>query len=132
MALNSHCASCGTSMGPEDNDGAITQPEKCARCRQPAEESENPFALKNRRIKALDMASVIDRNALAQQPPIDPYDQAGRIWLASTGWSDEVWLGIAKRAGYKSDKTPGASTRKLVREIYEGRAKAPVSNQVAS
>ncbi len=86
----------------------------------------------NRQRKALAMAAVIDRNALRQDPPVDPYDQAGRIWLASRGWSDAVWLQIAKSAGFKSDKTPGPRTRAFVREIYEGRAKEPVQRRRAS
>lgn len=130
MALNGQCRGCGTRLGPEDNDGANTQPEKCARCR--AIDAANPFAVANRRKKAVAMVEVIDRNALAQEPSINPFDQAGRILLASREWSDEVWLAIAKRAGFKRDRTPGPDTRELVREVYRGRAQAPVDKQVAS
>ena len=93
---------------------------------------ESPIAVANRRLKVLAMVAVIDRNFVKQNPSVDPYDQAGRIWQASRGWSDDVWLTIAQKAGYKSKKPPGDKTRALVREIYEGRAAAPTSRQVAS
>lgn len=92
----------------------------------------NPFATANRRKKVIAMVGVIDKNALAQKPQVNPFDQAGRIWQAARDWSDAVWLTIAKSAGFKSDRTPGPETRAMVREVYESRAKAPLSNQVAS
>jgi len=94
--------------------------------------NDNPFALNNRRKKVLAMVEVIDRAALRQDPPLNPFDQAGRIWQAARDWSDAVWLQIAKQAGFKSDRTPGPETRAMLREVYEGRAKAPVSNSRAS
>ncbi len=90
------------------------------------------FADRNRRLKALDMVAVIDRAALNQKPPVNPHDQAARLLLASKKWSDAVWLKIAKDAGYKSDKTPGPTTRKLVQDVYRGRATAPLENRQAS
>ena len=95
-------------------------------------EAESPIATQNRLQKAIAMVATIDRNFVKQHPTVDPFDQAGRIWLASASWSDAVWLQIAQSAGYKSKKTPGETTRKLVREVYEGRDKAPVQRQVAS
>lgn len=91
-------------------------------------ETEHPLAIANRRLKVLAMVEVIDRSFVKQNPHVDPYDQAARIALASKSWSDAVWLQIAKNAGYKSDKTPGKKSRDLVREIYEGRATAPLAS----
>lgn len=89
------------------------------------------FAAVSRQRKVLAMVAVIDADAV-EKKRISPFDQAGRIWLASRDWSDATWLQIAKSAGYKSEKTPGQGTRAMVREVYEGRAKAPVSRAVAS
>lgn len=96
------------------------------------DEQEAEIAVANRRLKALAMVEAIDRSALKQKPPLNPYDDAGKILIASFGWSDDVWLKIAQNAGYKSKKTPGPKSRKLVREIYEGRANEPRRQQVAS
>lgn len=92
----------------------------------------NPHADRERRKKAIEMVAAVDRNFMKQRPHVDPYDQAGLILLASHNWSDDVWLTIAKNAGYKSDKTPGPETRRLIREVYEGRAKAPLQRRAAS
>jgi hypothetical protein len=94
--------------------------------------NEHPIAIAKRREKVFAMVAVIDRNFIKQHPTVDPYDQAGRIWQASVSWNDKVWLQIAKSAGYKSDRTPGPETRTLVREIYEGRSKAPLASREAS
>lgn len=93
---------------------------------------EHPLAVKNRRQKVLAMVAVIDANFLRQNPKLDPYDQAGRIALASRTWSDKVWHQIAIDAGFQSKKVPGDETRKLVREVYEGRSKAPLASREAS
>jgi hypothetical protein len=144
MALNSKCGACGTRLGPEDNDGPVTQPDNCARCRKRiAAEAvreanrKHPKAVAGRQLKALAMVAVIDANALAQHPPINPYDQAGRILLASDGWSDAVWEGIGVRAvkpnGQRYELKPiSQDTRDLVRSVYRGRATAPVEHRVAS
>lgn len=95
-------------------------------------EAESPIATRNRLQKVIAMVAEIDRNFVKQNPRVDPFDQAGRIWQASRAWSDKVWLQIAQNAGYKSKKPPGDKTRELVREIYESRAKAPVSTARAS
>lgn len=89
----------------------------------------NPFATVNRQRKAIAMVAALDRNAIAQD--ISPFDQAGKILLASLDWSDEVWHRIAKNAGFASKKTPGPETRDLVRDVYRSRAKAPIQ-KVAS
>lgn len=94
--------------------------------------SDNHFADRERRKKAVDMVAEIDRVFVKQNPRVDPYDQAGRILLASHGWSDAVWLQIAMNAGYKSKDTPGPDTRKLVRQVYEGRATAKIQRRSAS
>lgn len=78
------------------------------------------------------MVAVIDADFRRQNPNVDAFDQAGRIWLATASWSDAVWLKIAQRAGFKSKKTPGPTTRGLVREIYEARSKAPLAKLAAS
>lgn len=88
------------------------------------------YAAINRQKKALAMARVIDANARRQG--VDPHDQAGRILLASKGWSDEVWHQIAKDAGYTSAIPPRETTREMVRAIYSGRATAPLAHRVAS
>lgn len=86
----------------------------------------------NRKRKVIAMVAVIDARFHRQNPKLDAFDQAGRIWLKSAEWSDDVWLKVAQRAGYKSKKTPGPDTRRLVREIYEGRSKAPLAKRAAS
>ncbi len=83
-----------------------------------------------RQQKALAMVAVIDRDANEKQK-IDPFDQAGRILLASMGWSDRVWERIGVRAGYKK-KAISKLTREEVRGVYRGRATAPVARRVAS
>lgn len=92
-----------------------------------ADEKESPIAVANRRIKVLAMVAEIDRVFVKQNPHVDPYDQAGRIALATRAWSDAVWLQVAQNAGYKSRRPPGETTRTLVREVYEGRAQAPLA-----
>ena len=94
MALNSACKGCGTRLGPEDNDGPITQPECCARCR--AKAPANAIAELGRRQKALARAVVIDANFIRQFPKLDPFDQAGRIRLASFTWTDTQWEDIGE------------------------------------
>jgi hypothetical protein len=94
--------------------------------------SANHFADRERRKKVIAMVAALDRNFVKQNPRVDPHDQAGRILLASHKWSDAVWLLIAKNAGYKREKTPGKETRRLVREVYEGRATAPLQRRNAS
>ena len=59
---------------------------------------EHPLAIANRRIKVLAMVAAIDRNFIRQTPRVDPFDQAGKILLASQNWDDGVWLLIAKKA----------------------------------
>lgn len=86
----------------------------------------------NRQKKSLDMVAAIDRAALRQNPPVDPFDQAGKILLAMKSWSDDVWHTVAKNAGYTSKKTPGPTTREMVRAVYTGRATAPVQHRRAS
>jgi hypothetical protein len=86
----------------------------------------------NRQRKVIAMVAVIDARFHRQNPTLDAFDQAGRIWLKAAEWSDAVWLKIAQDAGYKSKKTPGPTTRALVREIYESRAKAPLAKLEAS
>ena len=135
MALNTACKTCGTRTGPEDNDGPDTQPELCARCRKRAAMSS--FEREGRALKVLAMVEVIDRNALAQDPPINPYDQAGRILLASRDWTDDVWEAIGVRAGYppkpgQKPKPVSAETRQDLQDVYRGRATAPLGSAVAS
>jgi len=123
MALNSACKSCGTRLGPEDNDGPITQPEKCARCRSLAAANANPHARAGRMRKAIAMVGFIDQKALAKD--LSPYDQAGRILLATHEWDDETWKTIGVGAGYEP-KPVSEATREMVRDVYRGRARAPV------
>lgn len=136
MALNSACRDCGTGLGPEDNDGPITQPERCTRCRLRHEAKQHPLAVKGRREKALAMVVVIDANFIRQFPKLDPYDQGARIRLASFGWTDTQWEDIGENA-VKPDGTHyerkdiSPETRALVREIYDGRAKAPAQRRAS-
>lgn len=137
MALNSRCKGCHCALGPEDNDGANTQPERCTRCRKAHEAKNHPLAIKGRQLKALAMAEVIDKNALAQKPPINPFDQAGRILLASLEWADEVWETIGERArkpdGSTYERKPiSPETREALRSIYRGRSAAPGERREAS
>lgn len=132
MALNSSCAKCGTRLGPEDNDGPNTQPDCCARCRAREAAKNHPLAVKGRREKALAMAVVIDANFIRQFPKLDPFDQAFRIRDASFTWSDSTWEAIGENAlkpngEHYERKDISPETRALVREIYEGRAKAPLA-----
>lgn len=92
--------------------------------------NENPWARNGRRAKALAMAVVIDGNALRQN--LSPFDQAGRILLASFEWSDGVWEAIGERAlkpngEYYERKAISDETREMVRDIYRGRARAPLA-----
>ncbi len=132
MALNSACRKCGTRPGPEDSDGADTQPELCARCRAREAAKKHPLAVKGRREKALAMTVVIDANFRRQFPNLDPFDQALRIRDASFAWSDSTWADIGENAlkpngEHYERKDISPDTRALVREIYEGRAKAPLA-----
>lgn len=136
MALNSACKSCGTRPSPEDNDGANTQPELCARCRAREAAKNHPLAVKGRREKALAMAVVIDANFIRQFPHLDPYDQALRIRDASFTWADSKWEDIGENAinpkgEHYERKAISPETRQLVREIYEGRAKAPLAKRAS-
>jgi hypothetical protein len=92
----------------------------------------NEIADANRQRKVIAMVAVIDARFHRQNPNLDAFDQAGRIWLATASWPDDVWLKVAQRAGFKSKKTPGPTTRALVREIYEARSKAPLAKLEAS
>jgi hypothetical protein len=83
----------------------------------------------NRQKKSLAMVAVIDANALRQN--VSPFDQAGRILLASLGWSDAVWHQIALDAGYPSKVPPRDTTREMIRVIYRGRAAAPVQRKAS-
>lgn len=83
-----------------------------------------------RQAKALAMVAVIDSDAI-QKSKLDPFDQAGRILLASLDWPDRVWERIGERAGYKR-KAISALTREEVRNVYRGRAKAPLARRAAS
>lgn len=136
MAANSLCRDCGTRLGPEDNDGPITQPDACSRCRARAAAASKPdatpFETMGRQRFVLKMVEVIDRNALAQDPPINPYDQAGRIVLAALGWDDLVWKTIARRANPKRSKSPSAKSRQMLIDVYRGRATAPIAHREAS
>jgi hypothetical protein len=78
MALNSACKACGTRLGPEDNDGPITQPETCWRCRKREADRQHPSAVAGRQQKALAMAVVIDRNFIRQFPKLDPFEFSRR------------------------------------------------------
>lgn len=89
------------------------------------------FAQAGRFKKALAMVAVIDEAALKQRPKVSPFDQAGRILLASLEWTDAVWETIGVKAGYKP-KPISETTRDLVRDVYRGRATAPVSRSRAS
>jgi len=98
-------------------------------------EAKNPWAIAGRQQKALAMAVVIDANAVNQG--LSPFDQAGRILLASADWSDAIWEGIGERArkpnGERYERKPvSEETRAMVRDIYRGRAQAPVSKARAS
>jgi hypothetical protein len=126
MALNSACKTCGTRLGPEDNDGPITQPEHCARCRASAK--SNGFAAAGRMRKAIAMVGFIDRKAIDKG--LSPYDQAGRILLVTREWDDATWETIGVGAGFKA-KAISQATREMVRDVYRSRAKAPLQ-QVAS
>lgn len=132
MALNSSCKSCGTRPGPEDNDGANTQPELCARCRDREAAKNHPLAVKGRREKALAMAAVIDANFSRQFPELDPLssNDAKRIHVASFTWSDAQWESIGENAinpkgQHYERKAISDETRELVREIFEGRMSEP-------
>lgn len=83
----------------------------------------------NRQKKTLAMIAVIDANALRQN--VSPFDQAGRILLASLSWPDKVWHQIAIDAGYASKVPPRDTTREMVRAIYRGRAAAPVQRKAS-
>lgn len=135
MALNSRCKVCRGALGPEDNDGANTQPEQCAGCRKREAAKNHPLAVQGRQLKALAMCAVIDANAIRQG--IQPFDQAGRILLASDGWNDKTWEDIGENATkpngeHYERKAISPETRALVRDIYRGRATAPVDHRVAS
>lgn len=77
--------------------------------------SESPIATENRRRKALAMVAVIDAQFRKQFPRLD-----------------DRWYRIASLAGFPRKKVIGEETRKLVREVYEGRAAAPVERRAAS
>jgi hypothetical protein len=86
--------------------------------------------------KAIAMAAVIDSNFIRQNPRLDPFDQAARIRLASFAWSDEVWEAIGASAlkpnGERYEHKPiSEETRAMIREIYEGRSKAPLAQRRA-
>lgn len=100
-------------------------------------DNSNPYARAGRMAKAIAMAAVIDANFTRQHPRLDPFDQAGRIRLASFAWSDAVWEQIGADAlkpnGEHYDrKEISDETRAMVREIYEGRSKAPLAPRRAS
>lgn len=132
MALNSRCHSCGTRLGAEDYlpSGELD----CLLCKKigAAKPEANPFADAGRARFVLKMVEVIDRNALAQEPPINPFDQAGRIALAALGWNDLTWKTIARRANPKRSKAPSAESRRMLIEVYRGRSRAPLAQQEAS
>lgn len=83
----------------------------------------------NRQKKTLAMIAVIDANALRQN--VSPFDQAGRILLASLGWPDKVWHQIALDAGYTSKVPPRDTTREMIRCVYRGRAAAPIQKRAS-
>jgi hypothetical protein len=96
----------------------------------------HPLAVKGRREKALAMTSVIDGNFRRQFKHLDPYDQALRIRDASFTWSDSTWEDIGENAlkpnGEHYERKPiSPETRQLVREVYEGRAKAPLAQRAS-
>lgn len=132
MALNTRCPDCGTRLGAEDFDssGAV----ECLLCKKigAANPEANPFADAGRARFVLKMVEVIDRNALAQQPPINPFDQAGRIALAALGWDERTWKSIGRRANPKRSKPPSAESRRMLIEVYRGRARAPLEQREAS
>lgn len=132
MALNTRCERCGTRLGAEDYkpNGEVD----CLLCKKvgAAQPESNPFADAGRARFVLAMAGVIDRNALAQHPPINPFDQAGRIALAALGWDELTWKSIARRANPKRAKPPSAESRRMLIEVYRGRARAPLQQGSAS
>lgn len=125
------CRTCNGLIGPEDAVGAVTQPANCAGCRKRAEKREaaaNGIAAAGRMRKAIEMVGFIDANAIRQG--LSPYDQAGRILLATREWDDATWEAIGVGAGYKP-KAISVATRDMVRDVYRSRAQAPLQ-QVAS
>lgn len=140
MALNTRCTKCRGLLGPEDAVGAVTHPGLCFGCRERAARqapapSQHPSAVAGRQRKALAMAVVIDRSAVAQG--LSPFDQAARIVIKSYEWSDRVWEDIGERAlkpngEHYERKEISQETRETVRQIYRGRAQAPVNRRAAS
>lgn len=144
LALNSRCSTCRALLGPEDYVGG-NLPELCGLCRdrearaaaEPPPAPKTHWEIEVRQAKALAMACVIDANFRRQFPDLDVFDQAGRILLASWDWTDEQWERIGETAlkpnGQPYERKPiSRETRKLVREIYDGRAKAPLAARNAS
>jgi hypothetical protein len=132
MALNTRCDACGTRLGAEDYTPAGEV--DCLLCKKigAAKPEANPFADAGRARFVLKMVEVIDRNALAQEPPINPFDQAGRIALAALGWDERTWKSIARRANPKRSKPPSPESRRMLIEVYRGRSRAPLTQKVAS
>jgi hypothetical protein len=131
MALNTRCDRCGTRLGAEDYTAAGEL--DCLLCRKigAGKAEPNPFADAGRARFVLAMAEVIDRNALSQKPPINPFDQAGRIALAALGWDERTWKMIARRANPKRTKAPSSESKRALIELYRGRARAPLQRRAS-
>lgn len=89
------------------------------------------IATRNRQEKAMAIVGAIDDQFQRQFPQLCPFDQSGRLLLVSHEWTDAHWLKLAQQAGYRSKKTPGPTTRGMVREILKGRATAPLARQAS-
>lgn len=143
MATNTRCEKCRALLGPEDRDivaGREVQHAVCYSCRKretarakleadKRAKAMAPHAIAARARKVLGMVAVIDANAREQG--LDCYDQAGRILLAASTWSDATWLAIARK--YNENATePSELTRDAVKAVYRGRATRPLQNLRAS
>lgn len=92
----------------------------------------NAYEERGRARKVLALVAAIDRGAINQG--LSPYEHAGRIQLASLGWSDDHWALIARLASDSTGRTvnpPSAETRRAVRDVYIERAKAPVQRRAS-
>lgn len=112
MALNDRCPKCGTRTGAEDF--APSGELDCLLCKKIG--SCSPHEQLARERKAAKLVAAIDRSAKNQG--LDPYDQAGRILLASMGWTEAHWAGVAKLADCN---VPSPFTQRMVRDVYRNR-----------
>ena len=125
MALNSRCRDCRNLLGPEDNDGADTQPDHCARCRAQAKleaerlaDESNPFALHNRLIKVTKLVEEIDRQC--GYAGVDPHAEGYAVARMVEGWTDQQWGEVSAVAGTKA---PSGKAREMVIERYRERVR---------